>query len=408
MQPLTKKRRLENPPTPHKWTCLQTLLGPSCVDFDNNPAGQGEFKTERDCKASDCYQRPSQFGFEEKGVLDLLGSYLDASSIGVLSSHDRESAAALSNRLTVATLAELLSDGFFTAIWVPDNDRRRVPVEKYWEKLRQMVMAPRDELEREAAQVAISNIIHDLEGDLEDVLPDDLSALLFLMWNDEEFVNRIIEWFPDTSDRFLWNLTEGLPERIVSLSDKLNLDDVGEWWPRSRSASESELVNLMSHVNSKMSSSNEPAPRPLIAAIVDLGHSLIESSATTENDLILSEAVFDLATNLLMTGADNDTLVPIHSLLSQSWLWFKSVPRDNQGLVDVIHALARPESKTESSERDDVGELKDETLALLARMYAPDILPIEEIRAAIRDSGLALYLPMTMAYLEERAQWEAE
>lgn len=244
--------------------------------------------------------------------------------------------------------------------------------------------------------------------DLEDVLPDDLSALLFLMWNDEEFVNRIIEWFPDTSDRFLWNLTEGLPERIVSLSDKLNLDDVGEWWPRSRSASESELVNLMSHVNSKMSSSNEPAPRPLIAAIVDLGHSLIESSATTENDLILSEAVFDLATNLLMTGADNDTLVPIHSLLSQSWLWFKSVPRDNQGLVDVIHALARPESKTESSERDDVGELKDETLALLARMYAPDILPIEEIRAAIRDSGLALYLPMTMAYLEERAQWEAE
>lgn len=96
--------------------------------------------------------------------MDLLGSYLDASSIGVLSSHDRESAAALSNRLTVATLAELLSDGFFTAIWVPDNDRRRVPVEKYWEKLRQMVMAPRDELEREAAQVAISNIIHDLDG----------------------------------------------------------------------------------------------------------------------------------------------------------------------------------------------------------------------------------------------------
>lgn len=372
MQQPIKKRKLLNPPTPHKWTCLQTLLGPSCVDFDSNPTGQGEFKTYEDYKISDCYLNPRQFGFEEEGILDLLSSYLDASSVGVLSSHDRESAALLSNRLAIANLSELITDGFLTSIHAASSIKPAV--KRFWQKMRQMIIKPRDDIEAEAARLSLVDIVRTLDRNPGDVDPPFGSYLKMVAGEDDEFISAVTQLLGKHANPFLWLLAKGYEERTIEFTKTTDLNQLKEWWPRK--ATEDNLLDLIVWASAVIGKWKElNSLDPLISAIANVGHEVIGGPTPLRDDTILPGYVFDFAVDLLREGVPDEILSPIASLLTEPRLKKRVGPYRGRDLIYAAHDV----SEYTKAGRDT--RLMDRMLSLLVGMiFGRDVDLISDIQ----------------------------
>lgn len=250
--PKFKKQRLTQAPKPTHWSCVQTLLGPRCVDADSPDLSRGEFKFERydsedKCKATECFRNPQSYDFENKDVLGVLSSLLDSETLATLTDLDPTSRHLLDDDFNIARLSELLVDGFFNSLGISRDQRDMTLLNRFWANFRRTILHPRDYIEQEAAHTALEIIMDTMRLNPSPAGRD--SALLARIQSDSEFVQFVNALYPELAKDFTWFLSGSTAEGIVDLQNELDFTRAAEWWPGSMRG----LVDLVQEATERSS-----------------------------------------------------------------------------------------------------------------------------------------------------------
>lgn len=249
--PKFKKQRLTRAPKPTHWSCVQTLLGPRCIDADSPDLSRGEFKLERydsedKCKATECFRNPQSYDFENKDVLGVLSSFLDSETLGTLTDLDPTSRHLLDDDFNIARLSELLVDGFFNSLGI-SRDQEMTLLNRFWANFRRTILRPRDYIEQEAAQSALEIIMDTMRLNPSPIGSN--SALLGKIHSDSEFIQFVNALYPELAKDFTWFLSGGTVDGIVDLQGELDFTQAAEWW----SGSMRDLVDLVQEATERSS-----------------------------------------------------------------------------------------------------------------------------------------------------------
>lgn len=245
-----KRRKLTHPKPPIGWTCIQSLVGPVCVPVhksDNvDEPSTPIFKTEAECQASREFKSPcpsSEYAITQRDVLEVVWDYLDAETLGVLSSHDVKSKEILSDQLAIAEAAEHLRDTFFVVASIEYEDDLKY-MSKFWKRFKRSIMNPRNAIEFESGQLAMRLIMSDIDEQTTKLTTNNDSMLLEWVRDCDEFVDFVCETWPDQSRVLMWYLTEANSYIICQMRHMLDFTDTR--WIKTLNCEES--TSLIHHM----------------------------------------------------------------------------------------------------------------------------------------------------------------
>lgn len=388
MPPKFKKQKLSSPPEPSQWSCVETILGPSCVDADLPSLARIEAKlarydTKAECQETECFRNPQMYNFENKNVLGVLSSFLDFKTLSGLADLDPLTAELVDDDLKIAQLSEMLSNGFFSSL---ASTQLFAEIIQFWEMLRQVTTRPRNYIEQEAGHRALDTIVRTIS--LDPYIFSGKSALLHLVRQDGEFVNFVLALFPGAADEFVWFLTGGRPEGIVALQDKLDFSLAGSWWPDPSFVSNAEAFYALVE---EAASQNDQTGKLTYPLVLFIGQELDKLLLLPSKDNIIpnvADDMYRLAASALNNRSDDQVLGAISGILSNSELPYFVLPSYRE---DMILELL---TNGVLSQTAHVSMAVDVLLAGMVLLLNLEHEGIRDISTAIEESGLGL--PGTM------------